>query len=75
MNRTLLSALIAAAAVAAVCMLAITWALQVWLERTLTLGEWVMAVLVGVVVIGMYMQGWRARSRRKLEDMRDSALW
>jgi hypothetical protein len=49
--------------------------LQVWLERTLTLGEWVMAVLVGVVVIGMYMQGWRARSRRKLEDMRDSALW
>jgi HAMP domain-containing protein len=75
MNRTLLNALIAAAAVASVCLLALGWLLQVLLERPLTAGEWVLAVLAGMAAIAVYMQAWRLRHRRKIEDMRDSALW
>ncbi|RZL05357.1 MAG: hypothetical protein EOP40_20365, partial [Rubrivivax sp.] len=43
MNRTLLNALIAAAAVASVCLLALGWMLQLLLERPLTAVEWVLA--------------------------------
>ncbi len=75
MNRTLLNALIAAAAVASVCLLALGWMLQVLMERALTAGEWLLAAVAGVAAIAVYMQGWRQRHRRKIEDMRDSALW
>jgi membrane protein implicated in regulation of membrane protease activity len=64
MNRTLLNALIAAAAVASVCLLALGWMV-----------EWVLAAVAGVAAIAVYMQAWRLRHRRKIEDMRDSALW
>ncbi len=75
MNRTLLNALIAAAAVASVCLLALGWMLQLLLERPLTPVEWVLAAVAGVAAIAVYMQAWRLRHRRKIEDMRDSALW
>ncbi|WP_439519464.1 hypothetical protein [Hydrogenophaga sp.] len=75
MNRSLLNALIAAAAVAAVCLLVLGWMLQVLLERPLTPVEWTLAAVAGVAAIAVYMQTWRQRHRRKIEDMRDSALW
>lgn len=75
MNRSLLIALIAAAAVSAVGLLVLAWMLQVFLERPLTSVEWLLAVVAGVTAMVVYLQNWRQRHRRKIDDLRDSALW
>ncbi|MBT9464436.1 hypothetical protein [Hydrogenophaga sp.] len=59
----------------AVCLLAFSWLTSVWLGRHLGWGELVVASLLLLVVLAVGRSIWRSRSRRKIEDMRDSALW
>lgn len=68
--------LIVAAAVAwAACLAGIAWLASAWLGRALSIAE---TVLVGGtlgVVVAVIVQARLQRQRRKLDDMRDSALW
>ncbi|QHE75058.1 hypothetical protein [Hydrogenophaga sp. PBL-H3] len=59
----------------AVCLLAFSWLMSVWWGRHLGWGELVAASLLLMVALGVGLSVWRSRSRRKIEDMRDSALW
>ncbi|MFN7121600.1 MAG: hypothetical protein ACK4NM_06150 [Hydrogenophaga sp.] len=64
-----------AAAAIAVSLLGLSWLMSVWLGRHLSLGELSVAtvLLVGALFYGLSV--WRTRNRRKVQDMRDSALW
>ena len=64
-----------AAAVWAVCLLALSWLASVWLGRSLSTGELVLVGAALVVVAVVVVQGLLQRDRRKMQDMRDSALW
>lgn len=74
MNRVLWPILLAVVVVAA-GLFALALAVQAWLERPLTQGEWAMAGVTGLLAIAVYAQGRRQRDRRKMLEMRDSALW
>lgn len=75
MNRALWPILLVTAAVVAVVLFALSWVVQVWLERSFTGGEWAVVGATGVLAVAVYLQGRRQRERRKLLEMRDSALW
>jgi hypothetical protein len=74
MLRSLPYIALAAAGIAA-CLLGFSWLMSVWVGRHLSLGELalVTVLLVGAMVYGLSV--WRTRNRRKVQDMRDSALW
>ena len=74
MLRSLPYIALAAAAIAA-CLLGFSWLMSVWLGRHLNLGELAVACVLLLIVLGAAMSVMRSRSRRKIEDMRDSALW
>lgn len=68
--------LIALAAVAwAVCLMGIAWLGAAVLGRALSTGETVLVGVVLTVVVVIVVQARLQRDRRKIEDMRDSALW
>lgn len=67
--------LIAAAAGWAVCLTGIALLASVWLGRALSIVE---TALVGgalLAVVAAVVQSRMQRQRRKLQEMRDSALW
>jgi membrane protein DedA with SNARE-associated domain len=67
--------IIAAATGWAACLTGIAWIASVWLGRALSIGE---TVLIGAalgVVVAVVVQARLQRKRRKIDDMRDSALW
>ncbi|MDO8889734.1 MAG: hypothetical protein Q8M80_11295 [Hydrogenophaga sp.] len=74
MLRSLPYIALAAAAIAA-CLLGISWLMSVWLGRHLGFGELAVACVLLLIVLGGVLSVRRSRSRRKIEDMRDSALW
>lgn len=59
----------------AACLLGFSWLMSVWLGRHLGLGELAVATVLLLVAFAVGRSVWRSRSRRKIEDMRDSALW
>ena len=67
--------IIAAATGWAVCLTGISWIASVWLGRALSIAETVLVGVVLVAVVAVIVQGRLQRKRRKLDDMRDSALW
>lgn len=67
--------IIAAAAGWAVCLTGISWIASVGLGRALSIAETVLVGIVLVGVVAVIVQGRLQRKRRKLDDMRDSALW
>jgi hypothetical protein len=74
MLRSLPSIALAAAAIAA-CLLGLSWLTSVWLGRHLSLGELAAATVLLLVALACGLSVWRTRNRRKVQDMRDSALW
>ena len=74
MNRALRTFLPTAAVVAA-CLFVVSWIAQAWMGRALGVGEWAGLVVAGAVVVTARVKARRQRNRRKIEDMRDSALW
>lgn len=74
MNRALRT-LLFAVAVAAVGLLVLSWVVQAALGRMLTVGEWLAACVALAVAVSLWVQTRRQRDRRRIEDMRDSALW
>lgn len=74
MLRSLPYIALAAAAIAA-CLLGFSWLTSVWLGRHLSLGELAGATLLLLVALAYGLSVWRTRNRRKVQDMRDSALW
>jgi NADH:ubiquinone oxidoreductase subunit K len=74
MLRSLPYIALAVAAIAA-CLLGFSWLMSVWLGRHLGFGELAVACVLLLVVLGVVVNVVRSRSRRKIEDMRDSALW
>jgi membrane protein DedA with SNARE-associated domain len=64
-----------AAAAWTVCLLALSWLASVWLGRSLSTGELMLVGAALVVVVAVVVQGRLQRDRRKMQDMRDSALW
>jgi HAMP domain-containing protein len=64
-----------AAAAIAVCLLGLSWLMTVWLGRHLSVGELVVAGVLLVAALVYGLSAWRSRNRRKVQDMRDSALW
>ena len=68
--------LIAIAAVAwGLCLAVVAWLASVWLDRSLSIGELVLVGLLLLVAAVFIVQSRLQRDRRKLQDMRDSALW
>ncbi len=59
----------------ATCLVGLSWLAAAWLGRALSLAEWVLLGLALVVVLAVIVRGYRQRNRRRLQDMRDSALW
>lgn len=59
----------------AVCLLGLSWLTSLWLGRHLRLGEMIVVTLLMVAALAGALRVWRTRNRRKIEDMRDSALW
>lgn len=74
MLRSLPYIALAAAAIAA-SLLGFSWLMSVWLGRHLSVGELVVGTGLLVVVLVYGLSVWRTRNRRKVQDMRDSALW
>jgi hypothetical protein len=74
MKRSLPYIALAAAGIAA-CLLGLSWLVSLFLGRHLTLGEAITVTVFLLVGLGFALSAWRTRSRRKMEDMRDSALW
>lgn len=67
--------IIAAAAGWAACLTGIAWIASAWLGRALSIAETVLlGGMLGVVVV-VIVQARLQRKRRKIDDMRDSALW
>lgn len=68
--------LIALAAVAwAVCLMGIAWLGAAVLGRALSTAETVLVGVALTVLVVIVVQARLQRDRRKIEDMRDSALW
>jgi membrane protein DedA with SNARE-associated domain len=68
--------LIAIAAIAwSFCMGLVAWLAAVWLDRSLSIGELVLVGLLFLVAAVFIVLDRLQRDRRKLQDMRDSALW
>lgn len=67
--------IIAAAAGWAACLTGIAWVLSAWLGRALSIAETVLLGGTLGVVVAVIVQVRLQRQRRKLDDMRDSALW
>lgn len=57
------------------CLAVVAWLASVWLARSLSIGELVLAGLLLLVPTVFIVQDRLQRDRRKLQDMRDSALW
>ena len=57
------------------CLAVVAWLASVWLDRSLSIGELVLAGLLLLVPTVFIVQDRLQRDRRKLQDMRDSALW
>lgn len=74
MLRSLPYILLIAAGIAA-CLLAFSWLMSVMFGRHLGVGELAVACVLLLGATGGVVSVWRSRSRRKIEDMRDSALW
>jgi hypothetical protein len=53
----------------------VAWLASVWLDRSLSIGELALAGLLLLVPTVFIVQDRLQRDRRKLQDMRDSALW
>jgi membrane protein DedA with SNARE-associated domain len=64
-----------AAAAWGLCLALVAWLASVWLDRSLSTGELVLVGVLLLVAAGFIVQDRLQRDRRKLEDMRDSALW
>lgn len=64
-----------AAAAWGLCLAVAVWLASVWLDRSLSLGELMLAGLLLLVPTVFIVQDRLQRDRRKLQDMRDSALW
>jgi hypothetical protein len=64
-----------AAAAWGLCLAVVAWLAPVWLDRSLSTGELVLVGVLLLVAAGFIVQDRLQRDRRKLEDMRDSALW
>jgi membrane protein DedA with SNARE-associated domain len=74
MSRSL--TLFALAALAwAVCLLSLSWLAEAGLGRALSGGEWLLLGVLLSVLAGLAVRRYRQRHRRRLQDMRDSALW
>lgn len=56
-------------------LLVLSWSVQAWLGRALTVGEWFAAGVAVVALVSFWIQARRQRDRRRIQDMRDSALW
>jgi hypothetical protein len=74
MLRSLPYIALAAAAIAA-SLLGLSWLMSVWLGRHLSLGELAVATVLLVSALAYALSVLRTRNRRKVQDMRDSALW
>ena len=74
MLRSLPYIALAAAAIAA-CLLGFSWLMSVFLGRHLSLGELAAATVLLVAALAYGLSVLRVRNRRKVQDMRDSALW
>lgn len=59
----------------AICLLGLSWLAEALLGRALGAGEWVLLGLFLVALTGVAVRRYRLRHRRRLQDMRDSALW
>lgn len=59
----------------AICLLGLSWLAEVLLDRPLGVGEWVLLGLVLIAITAVAVRRFRLRHRRRLQDMRDSALW
>jgi hypothetical protein len=53
----------------------LSWLAEALLGRALGAGEWVLLGLFLVALTGVAVRRYRLRHRRRLQDMRDSALW
>jgi membrane protein DedA with SNARE-associated domain len=68
--------LIALAATAwGLCLAVVAWLASVWLDRSLSIGELVLIGVLFLVAAVFIVQDRMQRDRRKMQDMRDSALW
>jgi hypothetical protein len=67
--------IIAAAVGWTTCLAGIAWIATVWLGRALSIAETVLLGGTLGVVVAVIVQARLQRKRRKLDDMRDSALW
>jgi ABC-type transport system involved in Fe-S cluster assembly fused permease/ATPase subunit len=74
MKRSLPYIALAAAGIAA-CLLGLSWLVSLLLGRHLSVGEAITVTVLLALALGFALSAWRTRSRRKMEDMRDSALW
>lgn len=74
MLRSLPYIALAAAGIAA-CLLGISWLMSVLAGRHLSWGELALFTFILVLGLGYGLSVWRTRNRRKVQDMRDSALW
>ncbi|MCV0439178.1 MAG: hypothetical protein K5880_11130 [Hydrogenophaga sp.] len=70
-----LSLIAIAIAVWAAGLAAIAWVAAAWLGRALSTGEGVLVGVALAIAVFVVVQGRLQRDRRKLQDMRDSALW
>lgn len=64
-----------AAAVWGLCLAVVAGLAAVWLDRSLSLGELVLVGVLLLVAAAFVVHDRLQRDRRKLQDMRDSALW
>lgn len=53
----------------------VAWLAAVWLDRSLSFGELVLVGVLLLVATVFIVHDRLQRDRRKLQDMRDSALW
>lgn len=57
------------------CLLSLSWLAEAGLGRALSAVEWLLLGVVLTVLTGWALRRYRLRHRRRLQDMRDSALW
>jgi membrane protein YdbS with pleckstrin-like domain len=57
------------------CLAIVAWLAAVWLGRSLSFGELVLVGVLFLVAAVFIVQDRMQRDRRKMQDMRDSALW
>lgn len=74
MLRSLPYIALAAAAIAG-CLLGFSWLMSIWIGRHLSLGELAVSTVLLLAALAYGLSVLRLRNRRKVQDMRDSALW